>query len=106
MAKRIVKLKIDVTKIDKTLLFKGAKGTYLDATLFLDDEKDQYDNNGMISQDVSREARDRGEKGPILGNGKIVHVQRDEYNQRQDAHNAAKSNGYQPQNQEEDDIPF
>lgn len=66
----IIKLRIDVTKIDKALLFKGAKGTYLDATLFLEEEDDQYDQCGRISQDVSKAAREAGEKGAILGNAK------------------------------------
>ena len=36
MSKIGVSLKIDVSKIDKARLFKGAKGTYLDATVFID----------------------------------------------------------------------
>lgn len=72
MSKIGVQVKIDVSKIDKDLLFKGAKGTYLDATVFIDiDTQDQYGNNGMVTQDVSKEARDAGGKGPILGNVKI-----------------------------------
>ena len=67
-----VRVKIDVSKIDKNRLFKGAKGTYLDATVFIDiDQKDQYENNGMITQDVSKEERDQGVKGPILGNVQV-----------------------------------
>ena len=65
-------IKIDVTKIDKERLFQGAKGTYLDAVVFLDDEADQYGNNGMITQQVSKEERESGVKGNILGNVKIV----------------------------------
>ncbi len=73
MARISVTLKIDVTKIDKARLFKGAKGTYLDASVFIDlDNTDQYGNHGMITQQVSKEERDQGIKGNILGNGKIV----------------------------------
>jgi hypothetical protein len=72
MSKIGVQVKIDVSKIDKTLLFKGAKGVYLDATVFIDvDTPDQYGNHGMVTQDISKEAKDAGEKGPILGNVKI-----------------------------------
>ena len=68
-----VALKIDVTKIDKAKLFKGAKGTYLDATIFLElGEADQYGNHGMITQSVSKEDKAAGLRGEILGNGKIV----------------------------------
>lgn len=64
-----VRLKLDVSKILKEHLYRGQKGTYLDATLFLNvDEKDQYDNNGMITQSWKDQAK--GE-GPILGNVKV-----------------------------------
>ena len=72
MSKVGVQIKIDVSKIDKALLFKGAKGTYLDATVFIDLETaDQWNNHGMVTQDVSKESRDAGVKGPILGNVKV-----------------------------------
>jgi hypothetical protein len=67
-----VKLKINVSEIEKARLFKGKKGVYLDATVFIDiDQKDQYENNGMITQDVSKEEKDAGTKGPILGNCQV-----------------------------------
>ena len=72
MSKIGVRLKLDVTKINKDLLFKGAKGTYLDATMFIDlDEQDQYGNNGMVTQDISQEAKASGERSPIIGNTKV-----------------------------------
>jgi len=72
MSKVGVKLKIDVSKVDKALLFKGSKGVYLDATVFINlDEADQYDNNGMITQDETKENREAGKNGPILGNCKV-----------------------------------
>ena len=72
MAKVGVSLKIDVTKIDKNKLFNGQKGTYLDAQVFIDiDELDQYGNSGMITQAVSKEDRQAGQQGAILGNAKV-----------------------------------
>ena len=72
MSKIGVSVKIDVTKIDKALLYKNEKGAYLNATVFIDvDTPDKYGNHGMVTQDVSKEAKDAGEKGPILGNVKI-----------------------------------
>jgi len=65
-------VKIDVSKIDKAKLFKGAKGTYLDCTTFIDtQEEDKYGNNGFISQSVTKEEKEAGTKGQILGNCKI-----------------------------------
>ena len=67
-----IALKIDVSKIDKDRLFQGQKGTYLDATAFVDlDTLDQYGNSGMITQDVSKEEKEAGTKGAILGNSKV-----------------------------------
>ena len=72
MSKIGISIKLDVTKIDKARLFQGAKGTYLDLTGFIDlDQKDQYENNGFISQSVSKEERAQTIQTPILGNTKI-----------------------------------
>lgn len=71
MSKQMIQLKIDVSKIDKTKLYNGKKGTYLDATLFLNDQVDQYGNHGFIVQSVSKEERESGVKGTVLGNVKI-----------------------------------
>jgi hypothetical protein len=68
----IISAKIDVSKIDKTKLFKGEKGTYLDITLLENrGGPDQYGNDFMVVQDLGKAARDKGEKGAILGNAKI-----------------------------------
>lgn len=65
----MITAKIDVTKIDKTFLFKGKSGTYLDIALITNKAgRDQYGNDGMIVQSVSKQARQEGKKGPILGN--------------------------------------
>lgn len=72
MARYGVSLKIDVSKIDKARLFRGEKGVYLDATVFIDEsEPDEYGNNGMITQDVTKEERERMVQGNILGNCKV-----------------------------------
>jgi hypothetical protein len=70
-----IQVKLDVTKIDKTKLFQGKQGTYLDAVIFLKDTPDQYGNNGMIVQSVSAEERAQGIKGAILGNVKVMQQQ-------------------------------
>jgi len=71
MTKQMIQLKIDVSKIDKSKLYNGKKGTYLDATLFLNDQVDQYGNHGFIVQSISKEERESGVKGTVLGNVKI-----------------------------------
>jgi hypothetical protein len=67
--------KIDVTLIDKTALFVGkAKPDgrvpkYLDCALHENkDGPDKFGNHGFITQSLSKERRDAGERGPIIGN--------------------------------------
>ena len=67
----IIKLSINVTKIDKEKLYKGKKGTYLDAVL-IPTPNNQYGNDYMIVQEVTKEEREAGKKGEILGNAKFL----------------------------------
>ena len=99
MSKIALSLKIDVSKVDKARLFAGQKGTYLDATIFVDlAELDQYGNSGMITQDVSKEEKQQGVKGNILGNGKVFWVENGQAPQQQ----GQAQGGYQqaPQQQQ------
>ena len=65
--------KIDVTKLDKTHFFKGTKGIYADLVLIPNKQGvDQYGNDGFVSQGTSKEAREKGEKGAIVGNYKKI----------------------------------
>jgi|DEB0MinimDraft_6_1074348.scaffolds.fasta_scaffold00570_15 hypothetical protein len=67
-----VNLKIDVTKIDKTRIFEGKNGKYVDMVCFVDtEEQDQFGNHGRIDQSVSKEEKQQGVKGPILGNARV-----------------------------------
>lgn len=98
-----IRLKLNVSMIEKARLFKGKKGTYLDATVFIDvDQQDQYGNNGMITQDVSKEERDSGVKGPILGNVEVFY--NDSQQQQQEPQQQAPQQ--QPVDDFDDDIPF
>ena len=93
--------KIDVTKLDKSHFFKGQKGIYTDLMLIPNkDGGDQYGNDGFVSQGVSKEARDKGEKGKIVGNYKKIH--RPEAPQAKPAAKAKVP--YEPD--QDDDVPF
>jgi Ser-tRNA(Ala) deacylase AlaX len=95
---KLVAIKIDVSKIDKARLYQGAKGQYLDATVFLNEEQGQYGDNGMITQSVSKEERESGVKGNILGNVKIL----GEFGDNKGGASAPSSQAPAPM----DDIPF
>ena len=79
-----ISVRINVSKIDKSKLYQGNKGTYLNMTTYIDtEEADQYGDNGFISQSVSKEERENGEKGRILGNCKLF------YNEQQNSRGGA-----------------
>ena len=97
-----ISVRIDVTKIDKSRLYKGAKGTYLDLTTFVDTETaDQYENHGFISQSVDKEEREANVQTPILGNCKVFYTD----GQTQQATQTTAS-APMPLEELEDDIPF
>ena len=104
MAKIGLSVRIDVTKILKERLYKGAKGTYLDLTTFIDlDELDRFENNGFISQSVTKEERDQNVQTPILGNCKVF------FNDSQQAPRQQQAPKPQPAPTMDDfdvDIPF
>jgi hypothetical protein len=66
-----IRIKIDVTKVDKARLFKGKKGTYLDATL-IESRDSKFGDDYFIVQDVSKEERAEGVKGAIIGNARNI----------------------------------
>ena len=99
-------LKINVTKIDKSALFEGKNGKYLDLVLFENKGGvDQYGNHGFVTQDIGKQRREAGERGPIIGNWKEVGGF---VPQQPTQHEQAKVNAYQPQPQDDDndEIPF
>jgi hypothetical protein len=69
---KLISLNIDVSKIDAKRLYKGKKGQYLSATLFLKEDVDQYGNNGFIVESITKEEREKGLKGTIIGNAKFM----------------------------------
>lgn len=72
MADKIIKMSIDVTKLNQSWFIKGEKGIYANITLLYNEAQDQYGNNGMIVHDVPKAIyeADKTAKGPILGNCK------------------------------------
>ena len=68
----ILRLNLDVMKIDKSALYKGQKGTYLEVAVLMKDGPNDYGDHGMAIQGLGKERREAGEDGPILGNAKWV----------------------------------
>lgn len=89
-------VKISLSRIDKTALYEGKKGKYLDIVLW--DKPDEYGNDGFVTQDIGRIRRESGEKGPIVGNWKESQPR----NQAAQPQNRASD----PVNADQDDILF
>lgn len=72
----MITAKIDVKKIDKSELYEGSKGTYLELVMYANTDDtgtevpDQYGNDGVIKQGISKASREAGKKPAILGNYK------------------------------------
>lgn len=69
---KLISMSIDVSKIDKSKLIKGEKGQYLNLTISLNDQKDNYGNDCSAWQSQSKEERDAKAQRNFLGNGKVV----------------------------------
>ena len=80
---RIIALKVDVSKIDKSRLFKGEKGTYLDLMVSVDDQPNQWGNDVSCWQGQTQEERQQKANRNFLGNGKTVWSNEGQYNQMQ-----------------------
>lgn len=62
---------INVKKLEKESFHHGQKGIYTDLIFFENrDGEDEYGNLGFVVQGISKERRDQGERGPIVGNWK------------------------------------
>lgn len=104
----MIALKLNCSQLDKAHLFAGKKGKYADLILMDNrDGTDQYGNDGFVIQGVSKEARQRGEKGPIVGNWKIIQ-RREDGTQQRPAQKTKATTAPDPLNgqPEEDDVPF
>ena len=58
----IIKTSIDLTKIPKDKIIDGKKGKYLPVTITLNDEVDQFGNQGPIIVSQTKEERDAKDK--------------------------------------------
>lgn len=71
----IIQASINLSKIDKSKikvvdLKDGTKASFLDITIFINDEKDKYDNIASITISQSKEERESKAAKIYLGNGK------------------------------------
>ena len=68
----IIKASIDLNKIPKEKIFVGKKGKYLPITITINDELDQFGNQGPVVVEQTKEERDAKDPKTYLGNVKVV----------------------------------
>ena len=68
----IIKASIDLNKIPKDKIFVGKKGKYLPITITINDELDQFGNQGPVVVEQTKEERDAKDPKTYLGNVKVV----------------------------------
>ena len=68
----IIATSIDLTKIPKDKIIQGKKGKYLPITITINDELDNFGNNGPVTVQQTKEERDAKTEKVYLGNVKVV----------------------------------
>ena len=100
----ILKTSINLNKIDKSKIIEGKKGKYLPITITINDEVDQFGNNGPVVISQTKEEREAKTEKVFLGNVQVVWTNGDNVSvaprQDQPAQVAPK------QAVVEDDLPF
>ena len=101
----IIKGSINLNEIPKDKIIIGKKGKYLPITITLNDEIDQFGNQGPVIVDQTKEEREAKVAKTYLGNVKVVWSNGDNVaaaprtDQQQQQQAPAKQ-------QVEDDLPF
>jgi hypothetical protein len=68
----IINASINLNSIPKDKIIKGAKGQYLPITITVNDDADQYGNQGPIIVAQSKEERESKQAKVYLGNVKVA----------------------------------
>tara|TARA_R110000744_G_scaffold32775_3_gene76598 strand:+ start:331 stop:627 length:297 start_codon:yes stop_codon:yes gene_type:complete len=82
----ITNFSINLEAIPKELIVKGKKGSYINLTMFQNDET-KFGNNASVSLSQTQEQREAKDPKVYLGNGKVVWVSDDNVStaEREDA---------------------
>ena len=99
----IIKASINLSEIPKDKIIEGKEGKYLPITITINDEPDQFGNQGPIVVAQTKEERDAKDKKTYLGNVQVVWTNGDNV--------AATPRNDQPQQAPqpvavEEDLPF
>ncbi|RLI50165.1 hypothetical protein DRO61_04205 [Candidatus Bathyarchaeota archaeon] len=105
----IIATSIDLTKIPKDKIINGKKGKYLPITITINDELDNYGNNGPVTVQQTKEERDAKVEKVYLGNVKVVWTNGDNVEVAPKSVDASHAGAPKPVMTKEevvDDLPF
>lgn len=68
----IIKTSINLDMVDKNKIYVGKKGKYLPITITINDEVDNYGNQGPVVIEQTKEEREAKVAKTYLGNVKVV----------------------------------
>ena len=97
----IVKANINLDAIPKDKIYKGKKGRYLPISITINDEPDQFGNQGPVIVDQTKEEREAKTEKTYLGNVKVVWTNGTFPERVNEGQPQAK-----PQPKVEEDLPF
>lgn len=69
MSGKLVKIKINLKKLDKSRFYVGEQGTYCDLDVWINQEKDSYGYDASVNQTQSKEERVSKVPKIYVGNG-------------------------------------
>ena len=95
--------------LEQTGIFEGKKGIYLDLTMAVNDEVNDYDQDCSAWVAQSQESREAGEAKNYLGNGKVFWTDEEgglPAKAEEAAEEKPKKKAAVTEEKEEDDLPF
>lgn len=102
----IIKTSINLNDIPKDKIINGKKGKYLPITITLNDEVDQFGNQGPVMVEQSKEERDAKVAKVYLGNVKVVWTNGENVAAATRQDNAGQQIAKQAAVPADDDLPF
>jgi len=101
----LVTFSINLDKIDKSKIIKG-KNNWLPLTLAINDEVDQYGNQGPVYHSQSKEEREAKQDRTFLGNAKVIWTNGENVDKAPWNEGGSGSGPAAPVDNGDDDLPF
>lgn len=102
----IIKANINLNEIPKDKIYKGKKGNYLGITITINDEVDNYGNQGPVVVEQTKEEREAKAPKVYLGNVKVVWTNGENVDKAPYVENGQQAQPAQSLAPQTDDLPF